>query len=486
MEGQSMSGMRFSTQAGFVAGQRLYRALFMTQAVLIALITPAITAGSITLEREQRTFEMVALTRLRPSEVILGKLAAAVAFVALLLTSSLPLVSLAFFLGGVSPGEVFFTYLTLLFASLLFGALGLYCSSLVPTTAAATVLAFGSVGTYSLTSFATVPFSMSGPGAPQLPFRSLNPIGAVMSATSGETFFRGSVPSWLPAVLLLGLAALLAANLAMARLPFYRDARSAPIRLCATALWGFAFLHMIAHTLGLPGFQAANVKEVRTTLVTLAGIDLALLLLLLPPLATGPLDGVSVREHLRALLPHRALGDRLASGAPVLVAWLLLPFLFLFGGVALMRPAHMGVTLAILLPTALLALAMTAAFIGLGHFLSAWLPSRGPAMGLTYTATAAACLLPYVTLIQWHDPLEPRPDARLAWNLLYLTPFTALAELADRSGFRTTMPPTLAGDIPYWLVTTVIYAFLAACLAAATLARLARRKIDVFATDQYR
>jgi hypothetical protein len=146
----------------------------------------------------------------------------------------------------------------------------------------------------------------------------------------------------------------------------------------------------------------------------------------------------------------------------------------------------MGVTLAILLPTALLALAMTAAFIGLGHFLSAWLPSRGPAMGLTYTATAAACLLPYVTLIQWHDPLEPRPDARLAWNLLYLTPFTALAELADRSGFRTTMPPTLAGDIPYWLVTTVIYAFLAACLAAATLARLARRKIDVFATDQHR
>ena len=77
----------------------------------------------------------------------------------------------------------------------------------------------------------------------------------------------------------------------MSRLEYFHDARTAPIRLLATALWGFAFLHLIAHTLGLPGFLSANAKEVRATLATLFGIDLALLLLLVPPLVTGPLAG---------------------------------------------------------------------------------------------------------------------------------------------------------------------------------------------------
>ena len=91
--------------SGWAAGRRIYDAVFALQAVLIALITPALTAGAITLEREQRAYEMLVMTQLRPMEVVAGKLAAALAFVALLLTSSLPLLSLSFFFGGVSPGE---------------------------------------------------------------------------------------------------------------------------------------------------------------------------------------------------------------------------------------------------------------------------------------------------------------------------------------------------------------------------------------------
>src|SRR5581483_10703162 len=117
------SGGTFSARAGFEAGQVFYRTLFVAQALMIALITPAITAGAITLEREQRTYEMVALTLLRPRNIVAGKLAAATAFVALLLTSSLPLVSLSFLLGGVSPGELFFTYLALAISAFLFGAI---------------------------------------------------------------------------------------------------------------------------------------------------------------------------------------------------------------------------------------------------------------------------------------------------------------------------------------------------------------------------
>jgi hypothetical protein len=343
------------------------------------------------------------------------------------------------------------------------------------------VLAFGSVGAFLIASVVTLPIILGGPAAPQIPFRSVSPINAVMQATSSEIFLRGTIPSWLPAVVILGLAALLAANVAMARLEFYNDARTAPIRLIATALWGLVFLHLVAHTLGLPGFLSANAKEVRTTLATLAGIDLALLLLLLPPLATGPLAGVRPAEYLRDLLPHRALREGVGTGAPVLILWLLLPLLFMLGGVAIVRAPHLGTALGTLFPAAVSALAMTAACIALGHALSAWLPTRAPALALTYALLVAAVLLPYLTLVEWHAPMpsEPIEERRLAWNLLYLTPFTGLAELADPTGFRDTMPPTLAGRLPYWLVTTLLYALFAAGLGAATLIRLARMKKPV-------
>jgi ABC-2 type transport system permease protein len=93
--------------AGFTVGRTFFKTLFYSQAVMIALITPALTAGAISIEREQRTYEMLRGTVLRPGSIVWGKLASSVSFVALLLTSSLPLLSLCFLLGGVSPGEVF-------------------------------------------------------------------------------------------------------------------------------------------------------------------------------------------------------------------------------------------------------------------------------------------------------------------------------------------------------------------------------------------
>ena len=412
VDAHASTGLRFATQAAFQAGQRLFQALFTLQAVLIALITPAITSGAITLEREQRTLEMVALSRLKPLRGDPGKARRGGC-----LRGAPPHVVAAAGKPGLLPrrglsGRALLYLPHAPICRALLRRRGDLCSAVVPGPAAATVLAFGSIGAFCIAPFVTIPIVLGGPSAPLIPFRSLSPVGAVLQATSSETFLRDSVPSWLPAVVLLGLAAFLAANLAMARLEFYHDARTAPIRLLATALWGLAFLHLVAHTVGLPGFQSANAKEVRGTLATLAGIDIALLLLLIPPLATGPLLGVKAREHLRGLLPHRALRDGVATGAPMLLLWLLLPFLFILGSVALVRPSYNGTALGVLLPAGLAAVAMTAAFIALGHALSVWLPSRGPALGLTYALIAAAALLPYLTLVEWHNPLDVQPLAR--------------------------------------------------------------------------
>ena len=48
-----------AASASFTAGRMFFKVLFYAQAVMIALITPALTAGAISVEREQRTFEML-------------------------------------------------------------------------------------------------------------------------------------------------------------------------------------------------------------------------------------------------------------------------------------------------------------------------------------------------------------------------------------------------------------------------------------------
>src|ERR1041385_6480597 len=101
--------------SGSKIGQQFFTWIFFTQLFLVAFITPAITSGAITIEKEQRTMEMLEMTRLSRASIVAGKLFSAISFVCLLLISSLPITSICFFLGGVSPEEVFLRY------SLLFG-----------------------------------------------------------------------------------------------------------------------------------------------------------------------------------------------------------------------------------------------------------------------------------------------------------------------------------------------------------------------------
>ncbi len=100
---------------------------------------------------------MLRSTTLRPAAIVWGKLASSVSFVVLLLTSSLPLLSLCFLLGGVSPGEVFFAYLLLIGDAFLFGAIGLCWSAYAANTATATVLSYATLIVFFAVTFIPSP-----------------------------------------------------------------------------------------------------------------------------------------------------------------------------------------------------------------------------------------------------------------------------------------------------------------------------------------
>jgi ABC-type transport system involved in multi-copper enzyme maturation permease subunit len=123
-------------------GQWIYAALTFLQLVMVVLIVPAYSSGAVSGERERGTFDLLALTLLSSSSIVTQKLAAAVGQVVMLILTSLPVMSVVFLLGGVSPIEVIVAYLVLLVTAIALGALGMLCSCCLRSSKAATFAAY--------------------------------------------------------------------------------------------------------------------------------------------------------------------------------------------------------------------------------------------------------------------------------------------------------------------------------------------------------
>ncbi len=123
-------------------GKAVFAVTFGLQLFLIAILTPAMTAGSIAGERERQTYDLLRTTTLSARSIVLGKLGTAVAFVGLLILATLPLQSVVFFIGGVSPIELFVSVIILLVTALLFSAFGVLLSCLTKRVISATILSY--------------------------------------------------------------------------------------------------------------------------------------------------------------------------------------------------------------------------------------------------------------------------------------------------------------------------------------------------------
>jgi ABC-type transport system involved in multi-copper enzyme maturation permease subunit len=126
-------------------GQALFATLLLLQVLLVVFLAPAATSGAISLEREKQTLDMLTATPVSTLGIVLGKLAAAAAFVAILIVGSIPLTALVFLFGGVAPEDVLRGYAVLFVTAMGFGCVGLFISSLTRRTQTATILTFVAV-----------------------------------------------------------------------------------------------------------------------------------------------------------------------------------------------------------------------------------------------------------------------------------------------------------------------------------------------------
>ena len=194
-----------SAFAGAAIGQGIFAALLMLMTLQVAFLAPSSTSGSISLEREKQTLELLIATPISSLAIVVGKLLSALVYVFLLIAASIPLMAVVFVYGGVGPEDVLRGYVVLIATALGLGSFGLLCSSIVKRTTAATAITiFGvlavTIGTVFVLGFwqAVGRFDANGNRQPFLGIQApavlgyLNPFIAQADVMCGtETSFGG-------------------------------------------------------------------------------------------------------------------------------------------------------------------------------------------------------------------------------------------------------------------------------------------------------
>lgn len=124
------------------SAQKLVNLFFLGQYVIASLMAPSFAAGAVSGEKERQTYEMLLASPMRPGAIVLGKMVASLTHLGMLILASLPIIMLCLPLGGVHPSEVLAAYLGLIVSVILFGAIGVFCSSYFSRTASALVVSY--------------------------------------------------------------------------------------------------------------------------------------------------------------------------------------------------------------------------------------------------------------------------------------------------------------------------------------------------------
>ncbi|MCL4268163.1 MAG: ABC transporter permease subunit [Anaerolineales bacterium] len=129
-------------QARQILGKGIFGTVVLMELFLVSLIGPALTSGAISSERERQTLDLLRTTTLPARSFVLGKLGSSLAYLLLLIFTALPMQSIAFLLGGVDLAEMIISTLLLIMTAFFYCALGIFLSSFIKRTTAATVTAY--------------------------------------------------------------------------------------------------------------------------------------------------------------------------------------------------------------------------------------------------------------------------------------------------------------------------------------------------------
>ena len=120
----------------------LYTVMAYIEFGIIAIVVPAITAGSVVGERERQTLDVMLASKVRPFSIVWGKMLSCAQLIVTVCVSSLPVLSIVFVYGGIRITNL----LMLLFADICigcyFGSIGVFASCISKRTTTAVITAY--------------------------------------------------------------------------------------------------------------------------------------------------------------------------------------------------------------------------------------------------------------------------------------------------------------------------------------------------------
>ena len=123
--------------------REIFSMFFGADLILLMMLVPAFTAGAITMERENETWQALFCTLMRPFSIMTGKLFSSILMLLILSILSLPVVSLCALTGGLDLTMLLRICSILLAAAVSYGLVGLACSSVCRRTSGAVLLTYG-------------------------------------------------------------------------------------------------------------------------------------------------------------------------------------------------------------------------------------------------------------------------------------------------------------------------------------------------------
>ncbi len=159
--------IRITAEIQYTSFLDLYMFVAVLEFVMLVFIMPALTADSISGERERQTLDLMLATKMTPVQIVTGKLMASLSTMMLLIISSFPILALVFVYGGVTLRDIGTLLICYGVAALFVGSLGICCSAIFKKSTFSTVVAYSLmgvvvIGTYVINQFAVFLSRMPG------------------------------------------------------------------------------------------------------------------------------------------------------------------------------------------------------------------------------------------------------------------------------------------------------------------------------------